>query len=152
MSTQSTLQMAATQIQQQQFGLIQQGQPAPAHQGILPQPPQQQIEDQLQQQQHILGYAQQASMGQQVSALPVMLPSQPAHRIPPAGATTVINGLPYQLQMNSDGTQVWVPIVSHTMTSYTMPTMMSMPSTTFQNVGATMQNDPTSVNLQQQQQ
>jgi hypothetical protein len=77
-------------------------------------------------------------MGQQVSALPVMLPSQPAHRIPPAGATTVINGLPYQLQMNSDGTQVWVPIVSHTMTSYTMPTMMSMPSTTFQNVGATM--------------
>ena len=153
MSTQATLQLAAMQIQQQQqFGLAQPGQPAPALPAILPQPPPQQVEDQLQQQQqqHILGYAQSASMAPPVATVPVLVPSQ-AHRIPAAGATTVINGLPYQLQMNSDGTQVWVPIVPHSVTSYTMPTVM-----TFQNVGVGHQMQPSdlplsSVSLQQQQ-
>lgn len=151
MSTQATLQLAAMQIQQQQqFGLAQPAQPASALPAILPQPPPQQVEDQLQQPPpHILGYAQPASMAQPVASVPVLVPSQ-AHRIPAAGATTVINGLPYQLQMNSDGTQVWVPIVPHSVTSYTMPTVM-----TYQNVGQPMQpNDLplASVSLQQPQQ
>ena len=147
-NTQATLQMAAMQIQQQQFGL---GQPPPAIPAMLPQlPPQQPAEEQLQQ--HILSYAASASLSQQpVAAMPVMVPPQ-THRIPSAGATTVINGMPYQLQMNSDGTQVWVPIVPHSMTSYTKPPMMSLPTTTtFQNVlPAQMQAEQlTSLNLQQ---
>ena len=160
MSTQATLQMAAMQIQQQQYGHVQQQQQQqqqqapPTHQQMMQQPiQQQQLEDpqqlqQQQQQQHILSYAQAASMTQ--VNMPVMV--QP--RLPAAGATTVINGLPYQLQMNSDGTQVWVPLVPHTMT-YSMPPTVTAASTgmSYQNLGQIIQNEPVqNVSMQQQQQ
>jgi uncharacterized membrane protein YheB (UPF0754 family) len=157
MATQATLQMAAMQIQQQQYGHVQQQQQVPsAIQQMMQQPIQQQQEDpqqqhqqqQQQQQQHILSYAQAASMTQ--VNMPVMV--QP--RLPAAGNTTVINGLPYQLQMNSDGTQVWVPLVPHTMT-YSMPTTMTAPSSgmSYQNIGQMILNDPVqNVSMQQQQQ
>jgi cation transport ATPase len=157
MATQATLQMAAMQIQQQQYGHVQQQQQVPsAIQQMMQQPIQQQQEDpqqqhqqqQQQQQQHILSYAQAAPMTQ--VNMPVMVQA----RIPAAGNTTVINGLPYQLQMNSDGTQVWVPLVPHTMT-YSMPTTMTAPSSgmSYQNIGQMILNDPVqNVSMQQQQQ
>ena len=120
LSTQATLQMAAMQIQQQQYSNLQQ---QPHQLQLL-----QQLEDpqqQQQQQQHLLSYAQTLSMTQTAMPIPVGLgpqqqQQQQVQQRPAAGTSTMINGLPYQLQMNSDGTQVWVPLVPHTM-SYSIP-------------------------------